>query len=114
MILELVFRFIAGGLIVCAFAVIGDAFRPKHFGGIFGAAPSVALATLGLTFVTKGGAEVSTEGKAMIAGAVALLCYSLAERKILLTHKMGAMTATSTVMAVWFVVAFSIWAGALR
>jgi len=31
---------------VSAFAVIGDLFKPKSFGGLFGAAPSVALATL--------------------------------------------------------------------
>jgi Protein of unknown function (DUF3147) len=38
-------RFVAGGLIVSLFAVLGDVLRPKSFAGLFGAAPSVALAT---------------------------------------------------------------------
>jgi hypothetical protein len=40
-------RFFIGGVVVSAFAVIGDVLRPKSFAGLFGAAPSVALATLG-------------------------------------------------------------------
>ena len=54
MLSELAIRFVLGGLIVSAFAVIGDMLHPKSFAGIFGAAPSVALASLGLTFLTKG------------------------------------------------------------
>jgi hypothetical protein len=46
---ELVERFLLGGLIISAFAVVGDILRPRGFAGLFGAAPSVALATLTLT-----------------------------------------------------------------
>ena len=45
---EYVVRFIVGGLVVSAFAMLGDVLRPKSFAGLFGAAPSVALATLGI------------------------------------------------------------------
>ena len=48
------YRFIVGGLIVSLFAVIGDVLRPKGFAGLFGAAPSVALATLALTVMADG------------------------------------------------------------
>jgi hypothetical protein len=48
--LDYVIRFVIGGAIASLFAVLGDVFRPKSFGGLFGAAPSVALATLTLTF----------------------------------------------------------------
>jgi hypothetical protein len=48
--LDYLLRFAAGGLIVSAFAVLGDVLRPKSFAGLFGAAPSVALATLSLAF----------------------------------------------------------------
>jgi hypothetical protein len=43
-------RSLIGGLVVSLFAVIGDVLRPKSFAGLFGAAPSIALATLGLAF----------------------------------------------------------------
>jgi hypothetical protein len=45
---EYVARFLIGGVAVSLFAVLGDLLRPKSFAGLFGAAPSVALATLGV------------------------------------------------------------------
>jgi hypothetical protein len=42
--LEYALRFLAGGIAVSAFAALGDALRPKSFAGLFGAAPSIALA----------------------------------------------------------------------
>ena len=44
MLPELAIRFVLGGLIVSAFAVIGDILHPKSFAGIFGAAPIVERA----------------------------------------------------------------------
>jgi hypothetical protein len=44
--MEYVVRFIAGGIVVLAVASLADVLRPKSFAGLFGAAPSVALATL--------------------------------------------------------------------
>lgn len=52
--LEYGLRFLAGGIAVSAFATLGDALRPKSFAGLFGAAPSIALATLFLTLSQKG------------------------------------------------------------
>ena len=40
-------RFLIGGVVVSVFAIVGDVLKPKSFAGLFGAAPSVALATLG-------------------------------------------------------------------
>jgi hypothetical protein len=45
---EYVVRFLVGGVAVSAFAMLGDVLRPKSFAGLFGAAPSVAFATLGI------------------------------------------------------------------
>jgi hypothetical protein len=42
---EYVVRFLVGGIVVSAFATLGDILSPKSFAGLFGAAPSVALAT---------------------------------------------------------------------
>ncbi len=47
-------RFIIGGAMVSVFAIIGDVLKPKSFAGLFGAAPSVALATLAMTILSDG------------------------------------------------------------
>jgi Protein of unknown function (DUF3147) len=52
---------IIGGLFVSAFAVLGDSLKPKSFAGLFGAAPSVALATLLLTIRSQGVVFAATE-----------------------------------------------------
>ena len=74
--MDYVIRFLAGGVLVSLFAVAGDVLRPKSFAGLFGAAPSVALATLMLAFWKHGGGYVATEGRSMIIGAIALAVYS--------------------------------------
>ena len=51
--IQILIRFLVGGAMVSVFALIGDVLKPKSFAGLFGAAPSVALATLGLTVATK-------------------------------------------------------------
>jgi len=45
---QFLIRFVIGGLVVSVFAICGDVLRPKSFAGLFGAAPSVALASLAL------------------------------------------------------------------
>jgi hypothetical protein len=47
-------RFLIGRIAVSAFALLGDLFKPKSFAGLFGAASSIALATLGLTVASDG------------------------------------------------------------
>ena len=44
---QILVRFLVGGAVVSAFAIIGDLLKPKSFAELFGDAPSVALATLG-------------------------------------------------------------------
>jgi hypothetical protein len=73
---EVILRFLIGGAIVSTFAVIGDLFEPKSFAGIFGAAPSVALATLALTISSKGKDYAATEMRSTIVGAAAFLVYA--------------------------------------
>jgi hypothetical protein len=55
----------------------GDMWRPKTFAGMFGAAPSVALASLALTAGKQGPAVVSVLGRSMVVGSVALLAYAM-------------------------------------
>jgi hypothetical protein len=42
--MQILIRFLIGGAVVSVFALIGDVLKPKSFAGLFGAAPSVAVA----------------------------------------------------------------------
>jgi hypothetical protein len=106
---ELIVRFLIGGTLVSAFALAGDAVRPKSFAGLFGAAPSIALATLGLTVVTKGRSYAAIEGRSMIAGAIAFFIYALIVSKVMTRYKPPALVATSALMPVWLATAFGLW-----
>jgi uncharacterized membrane protein (GlpM family) len=75
---ELLLRAVLGGLIVSAFAVVGEVWKPKTFGGLFGSAPSVALATLGIAFATQDRTYVATEARSMTAGSMGLVAYCVA------------------------------------
>jgi hypothetical protein len=103
-------RFVVGGVAVSAFATLGDVLRPKRFAGLFGAAPSIALATLLLTFWQKGESFAAVEGGSMMAGAVALAAYSWTVCLLLKRFELSSWTATPVAFAVWLVVAFGLWA----
>ncbi|HZT40581.1 MAG TPA: DUF3147 family protein [Chthonomonadaceae bacterium] len=107
---EYIIRFFIGGLVVSIFAVLGDLFKPKSFAGLFGAAPSVALATLGLTVLKKGGPYAAIEGRSMLIGAVALFVYSMLVSWLLLRCKWHSLLAAVTALIPWFVVALGLWA----
>ena len=111
---EIVFRFLAGGILVSLFAFVGDIFRPKSFAGLFGAAPSVALATLALTIVAEGKTYTSIEARSMVGGAIAFLVYASVTSRILMRYKPRALTATLALMPVWLSVAFGVWLVWLR
>lgn len=112
--IEIVLRFFIGGLVVSVFAVIGDLFKPKSFGGLFGGAPSVALATLALTIAKEGKFYAATEARSMLAGAVALLVYAAVVKRLLMRGCMSGLKSTVLAMPVWFAVAFLGWAVFLR
>lgn len=102
-------RFFIGGVIVSFFAVLSEMFRPKSFAGLFGAAPSIALATLGLTISSHGPHYAATEARSMILGALAFLCYASATAWLLWHYKPRALTATLSLMPIWFGVSFALW-----
>jgi hypothetical protein len=111
--MEQVLRFVLGGLIVSAFALVGDLLRPKSFAGLFGAAPSVALATLGLALVAHDGGYVATEGLSMVLGACALCLYSVLVAVLLLRHANVVVVAGGS-LAVWLAAALGLWGVFLR
>lgn len=112
--MQLVIRFFVGGLIVSLFAVLGDVLKPKSFAGLFGAAPSVALATLGLTIVADGKRFATQEAHSMIAGALALFLYACVIIHLIMNHRWHAGAAAFSAQAVWLIFAIAAWAVVLR
>jgi hypothetical protein len=112
--IQILIRFLVGGAVVSAFAVIGDLLKPKSFAGLFGAAPSVALATLGLTVATEGASYAAIEARSMMAGAVAFFIYASFVSWILMHYRTKAFWVTLGAMPLWFAIAFGLWGIGLR
>lgn len=112
--MEWTLRFVIGGLAVSLFAVLGDLLRPKSFAGLFGAAPSVALATLILTFSAEGAGTVTIEARAMILGAIAFAAYSVLVCQLLVRSKCSATLSSTASLLVWLCVAVGLHAVVAR
>jgi len=111
---NIVIRFLVGGVFVSAFALIGSVLKPKSFAGLFGAAPSVALASLALTISKDGKVYAATEARSMVAGAAALFVYCAVVIFLLKRTRCHSLAATLFAIIVWFGAAFVIWSGFLR
>jgi hypothetical protein len=110
----IVFRMVVGGVVVSGFAVLSDVLKPKRFAGLFGAAPSIALATLALTAGTKGKLYAASAAHSMIAGAAALGVYTYCIFQLMLKSKRSALAVTLSLIPLWAVVAVGIWYVCLR
>jgi hypothetical protein len=106
---DLIFRFLIGGAAVTGFALLGDLFKPKSFAGLFGAAPSIALASLGLAFAKHGSTYAAIESKSMIGGAVAFFLYSQLVSCLLVRYKMPSAAISTAALVLWFAVSLAIW-----
>ena len=102
-------RLIIGGLVVSAFATVGGLFKPTSFAGLFGAAPSVALATLALAISKDGKDYAGTECRSMMAGAAGLCLYSILVSQLLVKFRLSAIKATLFALPLWFLTAFGLW-----
>lgn len=107
---DLILRVLIGGTVVSAFALLGDLLKPKSFAGLFGAAPSVALATLILTTRADGTLYAALEARSMMAGAVALGVYGVIVCRLLVRTKRSVVLVASLTLAAWLGVAFGLWA----
>jgi hypothetical protein len=105
-ITELCIRFALGGAVVSGFATLGEVLRPKSFAGIFGAAPSVALASFGITVMHHGPQYGAVEARSMLLGAIACFSYVLAVKWLLVRFRRSALFTTLMAMPVWFGMAF--------
>ena len=102
-------RFLIGGIAGSLFSVLGDLFKPKSFAGLFGAAPSVALATLGLTVASDGRPYAAAEANSMMAGAVAFCVYPSCVSWILMRGRFAVFWVTISLLPIWGMVAFGLW-----
>lgn len=99
--MDLLWRFLLGGTLVSLFALIGDIVRPKRFAGLFGAAPSVALATLGLTVLKDGAHVASLEARSMILTSVGFIVYAHVVQRILASGRRSAWAVTLGGLMIW-------------
>lgn len=108
--MDLLLRFLVGGVVVSLFAMLGDILRPKSFAGLFGAAPSIALATVGLSMHQHGKPYTAYEARSMILGAAAFLVYAATASLVLRQRRLSALYCTIILMPIWFGVSFGLWA----
>ena len=99
--LDYLLRFLAGGIAVSAFAAVADALRPKTFAGLFGAAPSIALATILIALSKQGADFVAVEARSMILGGLAMAAYCWTVCVLLQKFGMSSLTATIAALLVW-------------
>jgi len=92
---------LAGGTLVVAFSGLGDVLKPKAFAGLFGAAPSVALASLAVTVLTSGPVKAAVSARGMIAGAVGMVAYCIAAT--ILVRRFGALGGSVLAWVAWVV-----------
>ena len=102
-------RFLVGGFFVSTFSILGTVFKPKSFAALFGAAPSVALATLALTIKTDGASYAALEARSMLAGTVAFFVYAWCAMILLHREKPDTKLATGGLLVIWFIVAMGLW-----
>jgi hypothetical protein len=112
--IEYVIRFFIGGAVVSTFAMFADVLRPKSFAGLFGAAPSVAFATLGIAVYQHGTNYAAQQSSSMMAGAVALAVNRLLVLNHLNQSRVRAAVATLLSLPVWLNVAYGLLVGVVR
>jgi len=112
--MEYLIRCLVGGLIVSSFATIGDVLKPKGFAGLFGAAPSVAFTTLGLTVLSQPKAIAALESRSMIIGAIAFFTYANACLFLMGKKHWKAAPVTLLMLPLWGTIAFALWTLFLR
>jgi hypothetical protein len=98
-----------GGTVVSGFAILGDLLKPKSFAGLFGAAPSVALASLYLAVKQHGTTYASLEGRWMIVGAVAFFIYASVVSRLMIRRKWPALPVTGAALLLWLGIALGLY-----
>jgi hypothetical protein len=88
---------------VVAFAMLSDRLKPKAVAGLFSGAPSVAIASLGLTAFAMGNGKTTLMATSMIAGGAGVVAFCAVA--IVLEQKVGAITSSALAWVSWAAVA---------
>lgn len=107
---EVGIRFLVGGVVVSAFALLGEMWNPKSFAGLFGAAPSVALVTITLAFLEHDPAYVARTATAMIGGAIAMFVYAFVCARVTKIRHIPVWLETGVAWLSWVATAGAIYA----
>lgn len=107
-------RFLIGGVAVSTFAALGEMFKPKSLAGLFGAAPSIALATLAMAIVVDGRRNAGVQATSMMVSAIALYCYASCVSRFMMRRRWRAIWGAMCVLPVWFATSFGLWWVLLR
>jgi uncharacterized membrane protein (GlpM family) len=105
-VLILLIKAVAGGGLVLLFALICQGLSPKRFSGLFSAAPAVAVAGLIVVLLDQGATSARANARGMIAGAAAMILYTLVVVPSLRRHR--AMTASLTSLLAWVLAAAAV------
>lgn len=96
-------RAVVGGLAVVGFSVVGEAGRPKRFAGLFAAAPSVAVASLAVTVLSKGAKNTVPYAEGMLIGSAGMIAYCLVS--LYLIERLHALVGSIASWLGWVIVA---------
>src|SRR5437660_1610650 len=110
--MTIVMKALAGGVLVVVFALISEVLKPKEFAGLFAAAPSVAVASLAVTWADRGAPGATTAALGMIAGGVAMAVYCVVG--VYAVRRWRAKAGSIAAAPVWFLVAFGAYMVFLR
>jgi hypothetical protein len=109
LVIDLLIRGLIGGVFVSTFALLADVLTPKSFAGLFGAAPSVALATLLLAVHSEGRPYAALEARSMLPGGIAFALYAYCVTVALARWPRRVLTAVSVLLLLWCAAAASLW-----
>jgi uncharacterized membrane protein (GlpM family) len=101
-VLPVLSKAVFGGTLVVLFAVFAETLSPKRFAGVFAAAPSVALASLSVTVMSKGPIDARRSCAGMMAGAVGFVVYCLLAPAAM--RRWGSLRGAGAALVGWFLV----------
>jgi hypothetical protein len=102
-VLPILAKGLIAGTFVVIFSVVSHAVAPKSFAGIFGAAPSIALASLTITVLDRGASAGKMQAFSMIFAGLAMVAYCATA--VITVDRFGALRGSIVAFVSWFVVA---------
>ncbi len=99
----LLLRGVVGGTFVVVFALLSEVLGPKSFAGLFGAAPSIALASLLVTIADKGEHAARMQSLSMLFASFAMIAYCATA--VVTVDRFGALRGSVLAFLSWGIVA---------